>query len=357
MMEARRKAWMEEFAIITGLIGMQFIYAGNSVFVSYLMTLGFKPSTLIILSTVATFVVLAPASFFFERNKWPRKFKLKLWMQLILISFSGVTLFQSLILKGISLTSPAMATAMPNLAPGFIFFIAWGFGLEKVKLNCKYSKIKIAGTLLCVGGAIVMSLMQSIVNADAAKEPQLSTLSPPSAEILDGKKIAGSAILLAAVIILSSTIVLQAATLRELPAPISLNAITSFIGVVFTIVFQLIREGKIETGLPILSIKNLISYSLLAGCVNGACVTFNVWAMKKRGPVLVSIFSPVGTVIAVVLSLITLEQSISLGSFGGMCIMFGGLYCVLWAKRKEEFSIYSDDSHESEYDMEKPLLS
>lgn len=54
-----------------------------------------------------------------------------------------------------------------------------------------------------------MSLMQSIVNADAAKEPQLSTLSPPSAEILDGKKIAGSAILLAAVIILSSTIVLQ----------------------------------------------------------------------------------------------------------------------------------------------------
>lgn len=67
-MEARRKAWMEEFAIITGLIGMQFIYAGNSVFVSYLMTLGFKPSTLIILSTVATFVVLAPASFFFERQ-------------------------------------------------------------------------------------------------------------------------------------------------------------------------------------------------------------------------------------------------------------------------------------------------
>ena len=39
--------------------------------------------------------------------------------------FYRVTLFQSLLLKGIKLTSPAMATAMPNLAPAIIFVIAW----------------------------------------------------------------------------------------------------------------------------------------------------------------------------------------------------------------------------------------
>ena len=38
-----------------------------------------------------------------------------------------VTLFQSLLLKGIQLTSPTLATAMPNLAPGLIFAIAWIF--------------------------------------------------------------------------------------------------------------------------------------------------------------------------------------------------------------------------------------
>ncbi|MCI85997.1 auxin-induced protein 5NG4, partial [Trifolium medium] len=36
--------------------------------------------------------------------------------------------FQSLFLKGISLTSAAMGTAMPNLAPGLIFIIAWTVG-------------------------------------------------------------------------------------------------------------------------------------------------------------------------------------------------------------------------------------
>jgi len=36
--------------------------------------------------------------------------------------------FQYLFLKGINLTSPAMGTAMPNIAPGLIFIIAWAFG-------------------------------------------------------------------------------------------------------------------------------------------------------------------------------------------------------------------------------------
>lgn len=67
MMEGRRKTWLEDIAIITGLIGIQFMYAGNSIFLSYLMSLGFKPSALIILTTSATFFVLAPLSFFFER--------------------------------------------------------------------------------------------------------------------------------------------------------------------------------------------------------------------------------------------------------------------------------------------------
>lgn len=52
-------------------------------------------------------------------------------MYLFIIYFDlsyRVTLFQALFLKGIKLTSPAVATAMPNLAPGLIFIIAWTVG-------------------------------------------------------------------------------------------------------------------------------------------------------------------------------------------------------------------------------------
>ncbi|XP_016489069.1 WAT1-related protein At5g47470-like isoform X1 [Nicotiana tabacum] len=352
MMGSRKREIIEDFAIIGGLIGVQFMYAGNSVVSSYLMMLGFKPSSLIILSSLATFLILSPFSFMFERSQWPRGMSLKLLIELFLISFGGVTLFQSLFMKGIKLTSPAMATAMPNLAPGLIFLIAWAFGLEKVELRCKYSRAKIAGTLLCVTGAILMSLMQSSSN------PKEMPSSPPDHKdnFFDPEKIKGSMYLMAAIVVLSSNIVLQAATLGDFPAPISLCAITSLIGMVLTGIVQLIQQGSLEIGLPLLSIRDLIGYSLLAGIVSGACVSFNNWAMKKRGPVLVSVFSPVGTVLTVVLSAITLSDTITMGSLAGMFLMFTGLYFVLWAKRKEGFLNNDINSSESEYDVEKPLL-
>lgn len=51
------------------------------------------------------------------------------------------------------------------------------------------------------------------------------------------------------------------------------------------------------------------------GSVSGLCVSFNGWAMKKRGPVLVSMFSPIGTVCSVILSVMTLGESISIGRY------------------------------------------
>ncbi|MCD7446915.1 hypothetical protein HAX54_018886 [Datura stramonium] len=320
----------------------------------YLMLLGFKPSSLIILSSLATFLILCPFSFMFERSQWPRQMSLKLLIQLFLISFGGVTLFQSLFMEGIKFTSPAMATAMPNLAPGLIFLIAWAFGLEKVELRCKYSRAKIAGTLLCVTGAILMSLMQNSTNV----QRDLPSTPHHKDRFFDSEKIKGSLYLMAAIIVLSSNIVLQAATLGDFPAPISLCAITSIIGMVLTGIVQLIQQGSLEIGLPLLSIRDLIGYSLLAGVVSGACVSFNNWAMKKRGPVLVSVFSPVGTLLTVVLSAVTLKDTITIGSLAGMLLMFTGLYFVLWAKRKEGFlnNNMLNSSSESEYDVEKPLL-
>ncbi|XP_030515298.1 WAT1-related protein At5g47470 isoform X1 [Rhodamnia argentea] len=344
-----KKEALEDAAVIGGLIGIQFVYAGNSVLLSYLLSLGFNPLTLVILSALATFFILSPIAVVFERSFWPKKITLKLMLQLVLISFTGVTLFQSLFLKGIKMTSPAMATAMPNLAPGLIFVIAWAIRLEKVNLNCVYSKVKIVGTLLCVAGALAMSIMHS-----AGKEEAKLT-SASSDVVFDKEKIIGCLYLMAAVFVLSSNIVLQAVTLGHFPAPMSLCAITSLIGVFITAAVQLFEEHKLVFSVPLVSFGNLVGFSILAGVVSGLTVSFNGWAMKKRGPVLVSMFSPIGTVCSVVLSVFTIGDTIKLGSLGGMFLMFTGLYFVLWAKGKEGYS--PGNGLESEFDAEKPLLT
>ncbi|KAK6137709.1 hypothetical protein DH2020_028544 [Rehmannia glutinosa] len=251
-----------------------------------------------------------------------------------------------------------MATAMPNLAPGLIFFIAWALRLEKIKLGCIYSRAKIAGTLLCVFGAVFMSLMQSTLQKHTAKEAaEVAFPSPPEDDVFDRKTIVGSLYLIAAVFVLSSQVVLQAITLRDFPAPISLCAITSLIGAVLTAIVQMVGDRKLDTGWPLITIQQMVFFAILAGSVSGMCVSFNAWAMKKRGPVIVSIFNPLATVISAIFSVITLGESIGLGSLSGMCLMFTGLYFVLWAKKKEGFSISDDSSLEIEGDEEKPLLA
>nr|KYP55369.1 Auxin-induced protein 5NG4 [Cajanus cajan] len=346
---------MQDLVIIGGLIALQSVYAGNAVFLSYLMSLGLESLTIVIFTSFATFLLLLPLAFYFERCKWPTKVTFKLFLQFLLLSFGGVTLFQSLLLKGISLTSPAMGTAMPNLAPALIFIIAWIFRLEKVKLSCTYSRVKIVGTLLCVLGALTMSIMQSISKPPSAKEGTIQVSSPSPNVTFDKDKLIGCLYLLAAILILSSNIVLQAFTLADFPAPMSLCALTSFLGTFMTAAVQVVEDHEFKTGWPFVSVRDMIGYSLLAGTVSGICLSFNCWALEKRGPVLVSMFSPIATVCSVIFSVVTLGQTISIGSFAGMLLMFVGLYFVLWAKGKEDHAY--GGGLENECDAEKPLLS
>ena len=347
-------AMIEDVVIIGGLIGVQFVYAGNAMLMSYLMSLGLQSFTIVIFTSFATSLILLPFVLYYERSIWPKKISFKLIVKFLLLALGGVTLFQSLYLKGINLTSAAMGTAMPNLAPGFIFIIAWIFRLEKVNLKCTYSRVKIIGTLLCVLGAFTMSLMQSISSPLPIKELkiQLTTPPPPPPFVMfDREKIIGCLYLLVSILVLSCTVILQAFTLGEFPGPISLCAITSFFGGIITTAAQLIEYHEIKTGWPIVSVGDMIIYSILSGAVTGICLSFNAWALKKRGPVLVSMFSPVGTVCSVIFSIVTLgDSTLNIGSIAGMFLMFTGLYFVLWTKGKE-------DGLESEFDAEKPLLS
>ncbi|KAK4796864.1 hypothetical protein SAY86_029190 [Trapa natans] len=142
-----RKLVGEEVVIVGGLMATQMGYAGYSVMMSYVLALGVDPLYLVIFSSFSSFFFTAPLALRFERSLWPRKLSLKLIIQFVLISFGGITLFQCLFLKGIKLTSPVVATAMPNLTPGLICIIAWTFGLERVNMGLLYSKVKIMGTV------------------------------------------------------------------------------------------------------------------------------------------------------------------------------------------------------------------
>ncbi|CAH2078862.1 unnamed protein product [Thlaspi arvense] len=358
-----KRETLEEVGIIGGLVGAQVIYAGNSELLSKLMSLGVDPILIVIFCTFASFLLITPVAFHLERKLWPRSLSFKLKTKLVVVALVGVTLFQWLFLEGMKHTSASMATAMPNLCPAFIFVIAWAVGMEKVKLSCMHSRVKMGGTVLCVMGAFIMSFMHSTTSTPTSSSVKALPIVSDHV-VLDKDKIIGCIYLFLSICCLSSNIVLQASILVEFPAPVSMLSVVSLIGGITTVALQYVLKGSLEMGsASVIGLGRLVGYAMLGGLVCGAGLSFNAWVIKKKGPVIVSLFSPIATVVCVVVSAFSMEERFNFGSFAGMALMFGGLYFVLWAKGKEGCGEVVEEKGDEEecvlradFDLEKPLL-
>ncbi|XP_074580928.1 WAT1-related protein At5g47470-like [Curcuma longa] len=247
-----------------------------------------------------------------------------------------------MMISGMKITSPAIASAMPNLSPGIIFIVAVCLRFERFDIKCWYTRVKILGNIVCIGGAVAFSIYQNP--------------SSPPANSIDGGIFAGWFIgclcLFGAVLMVSFATIMQAATLIEFPAPISLCAFASLLGAVFTAIAQLLIDGKIDVGTSAISCWDIIRVALTSGAVNSACIGFISWSVKEKGPVFVCVFSPVQTVSSAILTAVVLGQSIGLKSIVAMFLMFCGLYEVLWAKTKEDAAFAQTTTE----DIQEPLL-
>ncbi|TVU39149.1 hypothetical protein EJB05_12554, partial [Eragrostis curvula] len=246
-----------------------------------------------------------------------------------------VTGFQALMLHGMKMTSPTIASAMPNLAPGFIFIVTGCLGFERVDLRCWYTRAKILGTVLCLGGAVAMSVLQSPATPRGhALHWTLDRATAAAVARTHRDWAAGCLFLLGAVLVLSGTIVLQvgrqqparmhdaslshsddfAATMIHFPAPFTLCSVTSLVGAVLTAAFQVVSAGRFSPGTPQISLEIVLSLVLVGGLVSSACIMFQTWAIEKKGPLMVSMFSPTQTVGSAIFSALFLGRVMQPGS-------------------------------------------
>ncbi|XP_066326053.1 WAT1-related protein At5g47470-like [Miscanthus floridulus] len=338
---------------ICGLFAVQCIYGLYMMFLSALLAAGVPSLFIIVVACAASSIVVVPFALALERKKWPKVWSPMLVVQLIIISLGGVSIYQVIMMLGVARTSPAIASAMPNLCPGFIFVIAAYLGFERFDWKCKYTGAKILGTLVCLSGAMCVSFL---------KNPTPSVSVPgDDEELSDGKGrhdwILGCFCLLTGVIIFACNTVLQAAALKRFPAPLSICSITAMMGSIFSAIVQVLMEGKLTAGTADNLSRIIGEIVLVGGVVIGLCTAFQVSSIGRKGPVLVSMFNPFQTVFSAFISFIFFGQWIGLGCFVGIVLMFVGLYVVLWAKNRED-NMFADLTTPSETgcDIESSLL-
>jgi len=206
--------------------------------------------------------------------------------------------------------------------------------MERVNIKSLRSQAKIVGTIVCVGGAMLMTLYKGpivkMVWSAHHQSPQTS-----AAAAIDNKNwIIGSVLIIAATLAWSGLFILQAAVLKKYSAQVSLATLICFLGTLQAAVLgvAVVREpSKWALGWDInllAAVYSGVVTSAIAYYVQGLC-------MRLKGPVFATAFSPLMMIIVAIMGSIILSESIFLGSVLGGVMIAIGLYAVLWGKLKD----------------------
>lgn len=328
------------------MISLQFGYAGMNIITKVSLNGGMNHFVLVVYRHAFATIALAPFAFFIERKVRP-KLTFPIFWQIFVMALLGPVLDQNFYYLGLKLTSPTYACALSNVLPVMTFVMALICRMEKVNIRKLRSQAKIVGTIVCVVGAMLMTLYKGpvipMVWSRHHEHHKDNHISSTNTDFDKKHGIIGSLFIVAGTLAWSGLFVLQAAVLKKYSAQLSLTTLICFLGTLQATVVALVAERRPSEWRLGWNIKLLAA--VYAGVVTSALAYYlQGWCMRTRGPVFAASFSPLMMIIVAIMGSITISEKIYLGSvFGGILITIG-LYAVLWGKVKDS-EIATDKNH------------
>jgi len=336
--------WLASFKPHIAILVDQACIAGLNIITRIALVNGMNHFVLVAYTQAVATMVIGPFAYFLERNKRPAM-TCPIFCQIFVLALCGITAFQNIYCAGLIDTSAIFASAMINTIPVFVFVMATASGMEKVDMNSMYGQAKVVGTIVCVGGAMIMTFYKGPVLLATPHGLRLSTW------------ILGALMLFVACLFRSGWVTFQAPVARKYPAPLSLTAIMLSQAAVQSILVALIFEPKASAWRVKWDIQLLnILYSGLLSSSFG--VFLQMYCIRAKGPVFVAMFCPTSTILVVIFEHIILRVKLHLGSLLGAILIIAGLYTVLWGKGKDD-NLERDGSEKStacSIDIRQPLL-
>ncbi|KAF3437079.1 hypothetical protein FNV43_RR19832 [Rhamnella rubrinervis] len=332
------KTWLLESIPLAAMVMIQILDVGLTTISKAAMSKGMSRYVFVVYSNALATLIFLPYALIIERKRTP-PLTFSLLCKFFLLSLAGITMMQNCVFTGVNYSSPTLASAMSNLIPAFTFLLAVIFRMEKLDLRNSKSLVKIMGTLLSISGAmiiifykgppIVTIAVPSTVDTYPAK-PLFSTMSATTSNW-----VIGGLFLAIAGLSNATSIISQAAILKEYPSEVTVVSFYCLFGTIQCAALSLVVE-KDPNAWRLTPDVELISvfYSAVAGSV----ITFSVqmWCIRKKGPLFVSMFTPLGIAIAAIMSAIFLGDTLHVGSVIGAVVIVIGFYGVMWAQWKRE---------------------
>nr|GMC86037.1 WAT1-related protein At5g07050-like [Ipomoea batatas] len=261
-----------------------------------------------------------------------------IFMQIFVLGLLGPVVDQNLYYAGLKFTSPTFSCAMSNILPAMAFVMGVVCKMEKVNIKKVRCQAKVIGTLVTLGGAMVMTLYKGhLVNLFWSNH----IYTPNQTSSFDKDWVKGSILLILATIAWASDI-----TLRKYTAQLSLTAMVCFIGTLQSIAVTFVMEHRSSVwsiGWDI----NLFAAAYAGIVSSGIAYYVQGIVMQKRGPVFVTAFSPLMMIIVAIMGSFILAENIFVGSVAGAVLIVMGLYAVLWGKYREYKEKEADEIQEA----------
>ncbi|XP_011025313.1 PREDICTED: WAT1-related protein At3g30340-like [Populus euphratica] len=322
---------------VVGMVVVNFAFAIVNVLFKKVLDQGTNSMVIATYRLSTSAIFLAPVSYYWERKSRPR-LTASIFCHLFLGALFGLALTQYLFLKGLEYISATLACAFLNTVPVNTFILALLFGIEKASMTSKAGRTKVLGTLICMGGAVLLIFYKGIPLTNSHSKAATTDILNHADTMISGKKrqrwVVGSILSLAGCFMWSLWFLIQAKISESYPFQYSSTALISFLGAIQSAVLSLSTERNfsmwiLRTKLEILSV-------LYAGIIgSGLCYVGMSWCVKQRGPVFTSAFTPFTQIFAAMFDFSILHEQLYLGSVLGSVLVILGLYTLLWGKSIE----------------------
>jgi len=358
---------MDEWKPVMAMLVFNLISAVMTALAKKALEQGLNALVLITLRQLVATLFLAPIAYFKERNTRP-KFTLEIFVYHFFSAALGAALAQYTFFYGLKFTTATFAITFANMAPVLTFVIAIALRVESLNMKSKAGCAKILGTLLSLGGVLLLSLYKGVAvthqtsgtpppaAASASSSQQAAAVQVVEAAGNDDKKIwmLGTVALLANCLFFSLWLLLQSRLTKKYPALYSSTAFMFFISTLqagaLTVTIQ--RHTSVWIVTNKLEIVTILYSGIMASAAGFLIMT---WCVHKRGPVFTAAFIPVIQIMVAVIDFFFLHEQLYLGSVLGSALMIFGLYLLLWGKKDDAAAACCTDSKHQADDEEADI--
>ncbi|KAL2893461.1 hypothetical protein RDABS01_009370 [Bienertia sinuspersici] len=335
-----RMAGCQKWKPVVVILSVYCVLAVLNILYKIILDEGTSRLVIITYRLTAAAIFLMPIAYCERRRSVNVKLTAPVLCSLFVSALFGATLTQYLFLFGMQCTSAAFASSFINMVPVLTFFIALLVRQESVNLRNIAKIAKVVGSLICIGGVVLLILYRGIpLNKAPYSVPSSNNANNNLNFIVKlsstQRWILGSISLVCAMLCWSGWFLIQSKIGKRYPCKYTSTAMMSAFGALQSAVlcFAIDKNMSIWILHGKLQIFTVISGGVLG---SGLCYVGISWCVEQRGPVFSSAFSPSIQIFVAIMDLAFFHEQMFLGSVLGSILIISGLYILLWGKRREE---------------------